>query len=94
VENAQTIARQQRDIRCDEQGLAEARLSIRRLNDLLRLHAGYWNGERSPGVLLSVCCFAKVACNRQLLALEASRAYDKNLPFSGAFQSSLMVVNA
>jgi 3-methyladenine DNA glycosylase Tag len=36
----------------DEQGLAEGRLQVRRIDDLLRLHAGSRDGERPPDDVL------------------------------------------
>ena len=45
-------ARANRGIRRHEQGSEEARLPFCRLNDLLRVHAGYRHGERSSSHLL------------------------------------------
>jgi hypothetical protein len=36
----------ERGIRCDEQGAEEAGIHFRRIDDLLRIHAGYGHGER------------------------------------------------
>jgi DNA-3-methyladenine glycosylase I len=45
-------SRPYRAFRRPEQGSAQARLQIRRLHHLLRLHAGHRDGERPPGQLL------------------------------------------
>ena len=46
-------AREDRAVRRDEQRPREARLPLRRLHHLLRLHAGHRHGERSPGRAVS-----------------------------------------
>jgi DNA-3-methyladenine glycosylase I len=42
----ETGSRAERRIRRNEQGSEEARLQLRRIDHLLRLHAGRWNGQR------------------------------------------------
>jgi len=49
---AERCSRQDPRIGRNEQGSEEARVHVRRLDDLLRLHAGGGNGERSHGGVL------------------------------------------
>src|SRR5262249_23515859 len=51
---AKGSARANRRVRCDEQRPCAARVQIRRIDNLLRLHAGYRNGERSSRLVLPV----------------------------------------
>ena len=51
--NAQAVAHQNGRIRCDEQGLAEAGIPVCGVDDLLCVHAGNRDGERSSGGVLS-----------------------------------------
>ena len=59
-------------IRCDEQGPVEARLQVRRLDHLLRLHAGHRHGQRPPGRVLSPHASAGPAMSLRLLLLLAA----------------------
>ncbi len=49
-----SVAEPYRTVGWDQQGSCEARVQVCRFYDLLRLHAGYRHGERSPGNLLSL----------------------------------------